>query len=159
MKIDVEERQKRAMELFHQGYNCCQSVALAYSDVLKERAGLEEDQIMALASGFGGGIGRLREVCGCVSGMTFVAGAVCPAPAGSPKRTENYALVQELAEKYRQENGSIVCRDLLGIRVAEKESPKPSERTAEYYHARPCEQLVGCAARIIGTKLRELDFQ
>lgn len=146
------------MRLFHEGYNCCQSVALAFSDVLKERAGLDEQQIMALASGFGGGIGRLREVCGCVSGMTMVAGALCPAPAGSPKRAENYALVQELAEEYRKENGSIVCRDLLGLRVAQKESPVPSERTAEYYKARPCEELVGCAARIIGNKIGNSDF-
>lgn len=159
MKIDVEERKQRAMKLFHEGYNCCQSVALAFSDVLKERQGLDEQQIMALASGFGGGIGRLREVCGCVTGMTLVAGALCPAPAGSPKRTENYALVQELAEKYRQANGSIVCRDLLGIRAAQKESPVPSERTAEYYKARPCEDLVGCAAGILASRLSTDDFQ
>lgn len=175
--IDPKEREEAAMSLFHEGYNCCQSVVLAFADIVKERTGLDEEQIKAVCSGFGGGFGRMREVCGSVSGMTFLAGAVCPAGTGhSPSRMANYALVQELAGAFREANGSIVCRELLGLRQAAAhpgqqtaprdhtavdahgfplEGPKPSERTEEYYKVRPCERLVGCAARIFAERFNK----
>lgn len=145
--FSVEERVARAEEIFQSGYNCCQAVALAFSDLLP----LDEDQIKAATSGFGGGFGRLREVCGAVSGMTFVAGFVRPAtdPSQMGQRKANYALVQEWIGRFREERGSIICRELLGLRAGEKESPQPSERTQGYYHARPCVASVGIAARIV----------
>ena len=155
-KFDKEARAESARAYFKQGYNCCQSVALAYSDLF----GMDKDSVAALASGFGGGFGRLREVCGCVSGMTMVAGAVMPAtdPGDSARKTENYALVQRLAGKYAEENGSIICRELLGLarKGSSPESPAPSERTGEYYRKRPCPELCACAARIIAEELDHL---
>ena len=108
-----------------------------------------------------GGMGRMREVCGTVSGMTFLSGLICPAddPSVKTSRTGNYALVQDMAEEFRKINGSIVCRELLGLVppgsgiASRKESPEPSDRTPEYYKKRPCEELVGISARIIGEKI------
>lgn len=153
--MDIDEREDRAMALFREGYNCCQSVALAFSDVIASCNGMSTEQIAAVAGGFGGGFGRLREVCGCVSGMTFVAGALHPSSPAGDARKECYALVQEFAEAFRAENGAIVCRDLLGLRSGAKDAPQPAERTPAYYKARPCERLVGSAARIVAEKLRE----
>ena len=153
--INLEERVEKAGKLFKEGgYNCCQAVVLAYCDIF----GLDEKTAASIASGFGGGMGRMREVCGAVSGMTFLSGLICPAdnPSVKTARTGNYALVQEMAEDFRKINGSIVCRELLGLVPAgsgartAKESPEPSDRTAEYYKKRPCEELVRIAARIVG---------
>ena len=155
--IDKETRVAKARAFFREGWNCCQSVAMAYADVL----GLPEKSVAKLASGFGGGFGRLREVCGCVSGMTLVAGTIVSAddPSDREARTANYALVQEFADAYRKENGSIICRELLGLNGGLREAPQPSERTAEYYRKRPCEELVGMAAGILADKLISLDIQ
>ena len=145
--FSADERAARAEQIFQSGYNCCQAVALAFSDILP----LTEDQIKAATSGFGGGFGRLREVCGAVSGMTFIAGFVRPAvdPSVMSQRKANYALVQEWAARFREQRGSIICRELLGLRAGEKESPQPSERTQGFYHARPCVASVSTAARIV----------
>lgn len=146
-----EQRQERARTFFLQGYNCCQSVAMCYADVL----GMEEKDVARLGSGFGGGFGRMREVCGCVSGMTLVAGAAKPAdnPDDKSARTENYALVQKLAGKFREAQGSVICRELLKLRAKEPESPAPSDRTPQYYSTRPCANLVACAAGILADEL------
>ncbi len=158
--IDIEERVAKARRLFkEEGYNCCQAVVLAYNDVFS----MEDDIAAALSSGFGGGMGRMREVCGSVSGMVMLAGLMAPAADPSIKvdRTRNYALVQEMAEEFRAQNGSIVCKELLGlvpmgsVQAASKESPEPSDRTPEYYKKRPCEELVGIAARIVGKRIIE----
>lgn len=151
----MEARADMARAFFKKGYNCCQSVALAYSDII----GMDEDSIAALASGFGGGFGRMREVCGCVSGMTMVAGAVLPStdPSDMQRRGANYDLVQKLGNKYKEQNGSIICRELLGMaKSKETESPMPSARTSEYYGKRPCPELCACAARILAETLNEL---
>lgn len=157
--IDLEERVEKAGRLFKEGgYNCCQAVVLAYCDVF----GLDEKTAASIASGFGGGMGRMREVCGAVSGMTFLSGLMSPAddPSAKTSRTANYALVQEMAEEFRKINRSIVCRELLGLvpmgsgAVAAKESPEPSDRTAEYYKKRPCEEMVRIAARIVGERIK-----
>ncbi len=159
--FDIEERVAKARRLFKEGgYNCCQSVVLAYNDIL----GVDDHVAAVISSGFGGGMGRMREVCGTVSGMTMLAGMMLPAddPSIKAARTANYALVQEMAGKFREMNGSIVCRELLGLvpmgsgAQACKESPEPSDRTAEYYKKRPCEELVGISARIVGEKLAEM---
>lgn len=150
--FSVEERESRASGYFRQGYNCCQSVVMAFSDI----TGLDEATLATFASGFGGGMGRLREVCGAFSGMVALSGFISPAadPSSHASRTANYALVQEFASQFRSRNGgSIVCRDLLGLNRNVKESPAPSERTSEYYKKRPCEQIVGTAAAIIAEYL------
>ena len=149
--MNIDEREAAARAYFQKGYNCCQSVLLAFNDIL----GLTEEKAAALGSGFGGGFGRMREVCGAVSGMTFLAGAICPAanPEKHDERTANYALVQKMAGKFKERNGSIICRELLQLRADEKRSPEPEKRTSSYYHSRPCETMVGTAARIVAEEL------
>jgi C_GCAxxG_C_C family probable redox protein len=158
MEINIEERVSKAKRLFkEEGYNCCQAVVLAYNDIF----GIDDSTAAALSSGFGGGMGRMREVCGSVSGMVMLAGLMRPAndPQVKEWRTANYALVQEMAEEFKTINGSIVCKELLGLvpmgssSPAPKESPEPSDRTPEYYQKRPCEDLVGISARIVGEKI------
>ena len=157
-EFNIEERVEKAKRLFKEGgYNCCQAVVLAYNDVF----GISDEVAAAMSSGFGGGMGRMREVCGSVSGMVMLAGLIRPASDPSVKewRTANYALVQEMAGEFREMNGSIVCKELLGLVPigsccpAPKESPEPSDRTPEYYKKRPCEELVGISARIVGEKI------
>ena len=150
MQINIEERVMRARNFFVSGYNCAQAVALAYEDIVE----LDAQTIAKFTASFGGGLSRLREVCGAVSGMAFVAGALIPAndPLNLTAKHENYALMQHFAEEFRKENGSIICRELLGL-TQPKDDPKPSERTTEYYHKRPCVEYVATAARIIGEYL------
>lgn len=137
---------EHAMELFKQGYNCSQSVFGAFC----EEFNMDFETALKLSSSFGGGMGRLREVCGAVSGMFMVAGMKYgySDPKDSSSKTEHYKRIQELAEQFKEKNGSIVCRDLLGLSV-QKESYIPEERTAEYYKKRPCAEIVGDAAEII----------
>lgn len=167
-EFDIEERVAKAKRLFKEGgFNCCQAVVLAYNDLF----GLEDETAAAISSGFGGGMGRLREVCGSVSGMVLLAGLLKPAcdPSDKAARTGNYALVQEVAGEFKAMNGSIVCKELLGLGKTGgqavhssgdihgiPESPVPSDRTPEYYKKRPCEELVGISARIIGEKIKLL---
>lgn len=160
--IDIEERVAKAKRLFkEEGYNCCQAVVLAYNDIF----GIDDAVASAMSSGFGGGMGRMREVCGSVSGMVMLAGLMAPASDPSIKvdRTRNYALVQDMAGQFKALNGSIVCKELLGLvpmgssKTIAAESPEPSERTPEYYRKRPCEELVGISARIVGEKIAEMD--
>lgn len=143
-------RPERAYENFKSGYNCCQSIAVAYADLL----GLSPQMAARLSSGFGGGMGRLREVCGAVSGMVFVASALkgYSDPKDNAQKKELYALIQKLAGAFERENGSIVCRELLGLSV-KKEDPTPSERTEGYYKKRPCAELVRMAAEILEREL------
>lgn len=154
MRVNVEERAMRAKELFLEGYNCAQSVFLAYCDFTP----FDKKVAATVAAPFGGGMGRLREVCGAVSGMTMVAGFLYPNfdPADGQSKKENYAAVQELAEKFRAENGAIVCRELLGL-AQKKDEPIPSPRTEEYYKRRPCAEYVAIAARIVGEKINAME--
>ena len=158
IEINIEERVAKARRLFkEEGYNCCQAVVLAYNDIF----GIDDMTAATMSSGFGGGMGRMREVCGSDSGMVMLAGLIAPAadPSAKDGRTRNYSLVQEAAGEFKEINGSIVCKELLGLvpmgssSPAPKESPEPSDRTPEYYRKRPCEELVGISARIIGEKI------
>ena len=148
--MTVQEREARAHEHFSEGYTCCQAVAMTFADVI----GLPENEIARLTGGFGGGMGRMREVCGTVSGMTMVAGAMIPANdvADKAAKTANYALVQDMAGEFKQVNGSIICRELLGLSKPEG-TPVPSDRTPEYYKKRPCGELCAIAAGIVARKL------
>lgn len=151
--IDIEERVTRAVGYFKSGYNCAQAVVMAYDDVM----GISVEALAKIAAPFGGGMGRMREVCGTVSGMTFVAGAIRPAinPQNLEERKANYALVQHFAQRFRQENGDIICRRLLGLEPAAErsETPMPSQRTEEYYRKRPCVEYVATATRIVAEYL------
>jgi len=151
MRVNVKERAERARELFHEGYNCCQSVLLAYADVY----GLDEELAKKLSCSFGGGMGRMREVCGTCSAMFMLAGMELPStiPGDSQTKMENYALVQELAEDFKKETGSIICRDMLKLNGNTHEGPIPEPRTGEYYKKRPCSELVYLAAEIYGNKI------
>ena len=133
-----------AAELFLQGYNCAQAVAVAFTDV----TGMDKQLAAKMAAPFGGGMGRMREVCGAVSGMFMVLGALYGydnSDAESTKK-ELYKQVQALAEKFREENGSIICREILKNPPSD---PNPSPRTAEYYAKRPCARMVMTAARLM----------
>lgn len=142
----TRDRGREAESAFREGYNCCQAVAVTFAD----RLGLAKDQAARLSSGFGGGMGRLREVCGAVSGMVFVASALCgyQTPGADAEKAALYARVQKLAGEFRAAAGSILCRELLGLSAPEG-SPVPEARTAEYYQTRPCPGLVRLAAEIL----------
>ena len=155
--FDPAERGERARDLFLEGYNCCQAVLLAFADILEANGQADEALLKTIGSGFGGGFARMREVCGSFSGCTLLAGFICPAVSpGMDERKANYALVQEMAEDFRQRNGgSIVCADLLGLRERKPEGPVPSERTAEFYRKRPCPEIIRNAAVIAAEKMKE----
>ena len=154
--FDPEERGERARNYFLQGFNCCQAVLLAFSDVLGTE-GVDENMLKTIASGFGGGFARMREVCGSFSGCTIMAGFIRPAVSpGMDERKANYALVQEMAADFRERNGgSIVCGELLGLREHKQEGPVPSERTAEFYKKRPCPEIIRNAAVIVAERMKK----
>ena len=145
-------RSEKAKELFKQGYNCSQAVL----GVFCEELGLDFETAMKISSSFGGGMGRMREVCGTVSGMFMAAGLMYgPSDNENPSaKGEHYKRIQELAARFREMNGSIICRELLqGVETST--SPTPSERTENYYKKRPCIDLVGDAVEIFEKYLEE----
>lgn len=143
-------RQDKAKELFKSGYNCCQSVLGAFCEEL----GLDFDTAMKIASSFGAGMGRMREVCGTVSGMFIAAGLAYSTSDNSiQNKKEQYKIVQELAEEFKKKNGSIICRELLqGIESST--TPNPSPRTESYYKKRPCIDLVADSVEIFESYLK-----
>ncbi len=145
-------RREMAMANFMKGYNCSQSVVLAFADMLP----VKESDLLKMASSFGGGMGRLREVCGSVSGMFIVIGLLYgyDGPETGPVKAEHYKRVQELAHRFEEKHGSIVCRELLGLNV-KREAPIPEARTKEYYKKRPCPEIIGDAAEILEEYIKE----
>ncbi len=138
------ERAEKAEKLFKSGYNCAQSVIGAFC----EDFGLDFDTTMKLSEGFGGGIGRMRLTCGAVSAMTMIAGMMLSrGEKDGDTRMLVYSKVQELAGKFKEMNGSIVCADLLGENVTT--NPEPEKRTEKYYRKRPCVELVKDCVKII----------
>lgn len=152
-RIDIEECVLRARELFLKGYNCSQAVFCAYSDIYD----IPEELALKLSASFGGGIGRTRETCGAVCGMVMLEGL----ESGQTKENDdeqkqnNYKQVQRLIELFKAENGSSICKELLGLRKDAPIVPAPDARTAEYYKQRPCLRMVESAARIFGKKINE----
>ena len=136
-----------AKQNFMNGYNCSQAVLLAFC----EDFGLEKETALKISQPFGGGMGRMREVCGTVTGMLMVLGlAAGNADAKDAENKKNvYKSVQELAEKFKADNGSIICRELLGFQKSKPETYVPSERTTEYYKKRPCPELCRYAADLL----------
>ncbi len=153
--FNPEERGEKARGLFLQGYNCCQAVMLTFADVLEAGDLADSKTLAVIGSGFGGGMARMREVCGSFSGCVMMAGFISPADdIAKEKRTANYALVQQMAEEFKSVNGgSIVCGELLGLKKRVAESPEPSDRTPEYYSKRPCPEIIRNAAIIVAKKL------
>lgn len=135
----------RAEGLFYEGYNCAQSVFAAFCDAL----GLDFETALRLSSSFGGGMGRLREVCGALSALLMIAGMRRGyiGTGDDEAKAAHYALVQSLAFRFKEENGSYICRELLN-QPEGAQSPMPEARTAAYYQQRPCTQFVVCAARM-----------
>ncbi len=144
-------RKEIAMDYFKQGYNCAQAVALAFADLTS----LDNDTMLKVSSSFGGGMGRMREVCGAVSGAFLIDGLLegYNTPTSGKEKMEHYARIQKLANEFKAENGSIVCRELLG--GTPSTAPTPDARTAEYYKKRPCVELVGMSAEILERHLIE----
>ena len=150
---EIEKRVEKAKALFTQGFNCSQSVFAACADIY----GIEDDDLaLRISASFGGGIGRMRQTCGAACGMFLLAGL----ENGTSKigdaagKKENYALVQDLAEKFKVENGSLICSELLSI-APKPQEPTPEARTEAYYQKRPCVDMVATAVRIYLTTLNK----
>ena len=151
---ELETRVARAVDNFMEGYGCCQSVVAAFADLY----GLDDTLAKKVAAGFGGGVGRMRMMCGAVSGIVMLVGLNCGQTEGNDREGKSacYKVVQELLEKSKQENGSLICAEILGLKGYEKAacSYVASARTAEYYKTRPCAAKVESAARIFADYLK-----
>ena len=141
-----EKRIEMAVSLFKEGFNCSQSVVAAFAD----KYGFTREQALKMSASFGGGIGRMRETCGAACGLFMLVGLETGATEGADRegKAANYALVQELAEEFKQRNGALRCADLLGLSKKEPVVSTPEARTDQYYAKRPCVKMVEEAARI-----------
>ncbi len=149
-------RRETATANFLKGYNCSQSIVLAFADLVP----VDEKTLSRMASSFGGGMGRLREVCGAVSGMFMIAGLLYgyDGPETGEVKADHYARIQELAHRFEEKHGSIVCREMLGLNVRH-DVPVPEARTKEYYQKRPCPEIIGDAAEILDRFIVEHPLQ
>ena len=150
-KEEIELRVERAKALFKQGFNCSQAVCAACADIY----GIDEQTALRIAASFGGGIGRMRQTCGAACGMFILAGLEngSATPGDAEGKKQNYTLVQDLAVKFKQENGSLICAELLGI-APKPQEPTPEARTENYYQKRPCVEMVANAVRIYLEELK-----
>lgn len=146
----MRSRVEDAVAMFESGYNCAQAVFATYADVL----GMERVTALQLSSPMGAGVGRMREVCGAVSGMAMLAGLKegNTDPADEAGKAAIYELVQAMGNAFKQHTGSIICRDLLDIAEL-GQGVVPTVRTAEYYAKRPCSRMVAAASKIIEEQL------
>lgn len=149
-QAEIEERVTRATDNFKAGYNCSQSVVAAYADLY----GYSKEQALKMSASFGGGIGRMRQTCGAACGMFMLAGLATGSTEADDRvgKSRNYKTVQSLAEKFKAENGSLICAELLGL-VKPEGSSEAEVRTAQYYKKRPCVKMVETAARLFGEYL------
>lgn len=140
----------RAVELFKAGYNCAQAVAVAFCDV----TGVDEKTTARMVSSFGGGMGRMREVCGAVSGMLFTLSYLYgyDTPGDDVSKKELYTNVQALAGEFRERVGSIICREILRNPPSD---PCPTPRNESFYAKRPCARMVHTAAELMDRFIRE----
>lgn len=147
MTEDLENRVRKAVDYFMQGYGCCQSVVAAFCDLY----GLTPQQAFLIGAGFGGGVGKLRMMCGAVSATVILAGLHCGNTEGGDRegKARCYKVVQDMVSAFKQENGSVICAELLGLKgPAVAGDYHPSQRNAEYYRSRPCAAKVESAARL-----------
>ncbi len=142
---EIIQRQDRAEQFFRQGYNCSQSVVAACADIY----GIDTNLALRLGASFGGGIGRMRQTCGAACGMFLLAGLHngSTTPHDNDGKMKNYQTVRNLAEQFKQENGSLICAELLGLAKPEQ-SAEPEKRTDTYYKKRPCVEMVRSAVRL-----------
>lgn len=156
MNIDKQERIRRAEQLFMQGFNCCQSVVAAFADLY----GYTDEQALKMSAGFGAGIGRMRMSCGAFNALALLAGLDCGSttPGDREGKSYNYKVVQQLAESFRKEHGSLICAELLKLKKGAPLSYEASERTAEYYKTRPCVNQIISAAKIYAEYLEQKSF-
>ena len=153
MSKELENRIQRAVELFMQGYGCCQSVVAAFADLY----GLDNEMALRIAAGFGGGVGRMRMMCGTCSALVILAGLEKGQIRGDDREGKSacYQLTRQLLDTFKQRNASIICAELLqmsGVK-AETHTAQPDERNAEYYRIRPCARKVESAARVFAEYL------
>ena len=152
---ELDKRVERAVDNFMAGYGCCQSVVAAFADLY----GVDEKTALRFGAGFGGGVGRLRMMCGAVSGIVMLVGLDCGQTEGSDREGKSacYKVVQELLARSEQQNGSLICAEILGLKGRDKANCtyEASPRTAEYYKTRPCAAKVESAARIFADYLKE----
>ena len=150
---NLQARVDRAVDNFMQGYGCCQSVVAAFADLY----GLDDTMAKRIGAGFGGGVGRMRMMCGAVSGIVVLVGLDCGQTEGSDREGKSacYKVVQELLAQSKAQNGSLICAEILGLKgnVKAQSSYEASARTAEYYKTRPCAAKVESAARIFAEYL------
>lgn len=155
MRQELEDRVQRAVEIFMQGYGCSQSVVAAFSDIY----GLDDTMAKRISAGFGGGVGRMRMMCGAVSGIVILVGLDCGQTDGYDKngKAACYEVVQKLLAKFKERNGSIICAELLAMNNCPvvTDTNIPDERNAEYYRVRPCAKKVESAARVFAEYLDE----
>lgn len=153
--INIHERKEKAVAYFEEGYNCAQAVFLAYSDIYE----IEPELAKKLSAPFGGGMGRMREVCGACSGMFMLMGMQFPStnPADKDAKSANYAAVQRTAAAFKAKFDTIICADLLDIK-RQPQTPVPSDRNAEYYAKRPCARFVAEAAEIVGVEISNVSL-
>lgn len=149
-----EEKARLAREEFESGCSCSQAVLLAF----REECGLSRETALRLASSFGGGFGRMRELCGAVSGAGIVLGLLRGYTdiTGTEEKQAHYARLQRMCGRFREEQGELRCGALLE-KLAGEPGPAPEARTAEYYRARPCGKIVACAARLAAEELERQD--
>ena len=152
MEMDKKARGALALGYFTDGYNCAQAVTLAFADLVP----VPRDALLRLSSSFGGGMGRLREVCGAVTGMFIIAGLLYgyDTPEEGDIKKAHYARIQDLAKRFEAEKNSYICRDLLGL-SEQRQDPTPAARTKEYYETRPCPHLVQFAAELLAEYITE----
>lgn len=155
----LADRVTKAVDNFMQGYGCCQAVVAAFADLY----GIDDITAKRIAAGFGGGVGRMRMMCGAVSALVILAGLDCGQTEGADRAGKSacYQVVQQLVNRSKQQNGSIICAELLGLDGYERahSSYVASPRTAEYYKRRPCAAKVESAARIFAEYLAQKDSQ
>lgn len=146
--MDSKEKSSKAGELFRQGYNCAQSVFCSFC----EEFGIDFETGLKISSSFGGGMGRLREVCGAVSAMFMIAGLKYGYTTKNDDvaKANHYKLIQDLAQAFKDEYGTIICRELLGM---DADGYVPAKRTEEYYKSRPCEKIIVTAEKILNDRI------
>ena len=153
-EAELEKRVNQAVDYFMEGYGCCQSVVAAFADLY----GMDKEMALRVSAGFGGGVGRMRMMCGAVSGIVMLVGLDCGQTEGSDREGKSacYKIIQELLAKSKEENGSLICAEILGLKGYEKVHSNyvASARTAEYYKSRPCVAKVESAARIFANYLK-----
>lgn len=151
--MDINEYVNKAEEYFMKGYNCSQSVSAAFADVVH----LPEDLLLKISCPLGGGLARLRYVCGAVTGMSMILGLVYSSDAPDAKASI-YPKTRELTDKFEDKFGTIVCSDLLKDIVSHDDSPVPEERTAAYYQKRKCLDCIRTATQILAEDLKEHEY-